>query len=220
MRKICGLLFCVLLLGACGGKQADTAAPAVAVDTIPMMVTQIQRCSKLYTSEYQLRKIITFDDTMSVGGQIFRQRFRIDLPLGKRRIAIPVTASVKAYIDFSQFSERNVRRNGDRIEIVLPDPEVTLTATQISHGDVREKVSFFRSRFSDEEVTAIQRQGRDDIIKTIPRLGIVENARQSAARQLVPIIEQLGYRPENISITFRKQFGVADIVKFIKNTES
>ena len=221
MRKICLALACAVLLVACGGGATnDAPASAPAVDTIPMMVMQIQKCSRLYTSEYQLRKIVTFDDTMSVGGQLFHQRFRIDLPLGKRRIAIPVTANVKAYIDFSQFSEKNVRKHGDKIKIILPDPEVALTATQISHEGVREKVSFFRSRFTDEEVTAIQRQGRDNIIRSIPRLGIVENARQSAARQLIPIIEQMGYRQENISITFRKQFSADDIFNIIKKTES
>ena len=108
---------------------------------------------------------------------------------------------------------------GDKVEIVLPDPEVTLTATQIDHEGVREKVSLFRSRFTDEEVTQIQRQGRDDIIKSIPRLGIIENARQNAARQLVPIVEALGYRPENITVTFRKRFTISDIPNLIKTVE-
>ena len=69
MRKICLALACAVLLVACGGGATnDAPASAPAVDTIPMMVMQIQKCSRLYTSEYQLRKIVTFDDTMSVGG--------------------------------------------------------------------------------------------------------------------------------------------------------
>ena len=221
MRKIISVTMVLLaaMLAACGNGQQERVGEVQQVDTLPLMVMQIQKCSRLYTSEYQLHKIVTFDDTLSVGGKVFQQRFKVNLALGKRRIAIPVKASVKAYVDFSEFSEANVRVHGDKVEIVLPDPEVTLTATQIDHEGVREKVSLFRSRFTDEEVTQIQRQGRDDIIKSIPRLGIIENARQNAARQLVPIVEALGYRPENITVTFRKRFTISDIPNLIKTVE-
>ena len=221
MRKIISVTMVLLaaMLAACGNGQQERVGEVQQVDTLPLMVMQIQKCSRLYTSEYQLHKIVTFDDTLSVGGKVFQQRFKVNLQLGKRRIAIPVKASVKAYVDFSEFSEANVRVRGDKVEIVLPDPEVTLTATQIDHEGVREKVSLFRSRFTDEEVTQIQRQGRDDIIKSIPRLGIIENARQNAARQLVPIVEALGYRPENITVTFRKRFTISDIPNLIKTVE-
>ena len=221
MRKIISVTMVLLaaMLAACGNGQQERVGEVQQVDTLPLMVMQIQKCSRLYTSEYQMHKIVTFDDTLSVGGQVFQQRFKVNLPLGQRRIAIPVKASVKAYVDFSEFSEANVRVHGDKVEIVLPDPEVTLTATQIDHEGVREKVSLFRSRFTDEEVTQIQRQGRDDIIKSIPRLGIIENARQNAARQLVPIVEALGYRPENITVTFRKRFTISDIPNLIKTVE-
>lgn len=218
-HRIIYLLLLATFLSACGGGAKNDVPRQQEVDTIPMLVMQIQKCSKLYTSEYQLHKIVTYDDTMSVKGKLFHQSFRINLPLGKRRIAIPVKANVKAYVDFGEFSENNVRKRGGKIEIILPDPEVVLTATEIDHEGVKQKVSFFRSDFSDEEITRIQQQGRDAIIKSIPNLGIMENARQNAAIQLIPIVEQLGYRPEDVTITFRKRFSISDIPALIKQTE-
>ena len=219
-RSMIYVFIFTVLLAACGGGVKSDVSQQSHVDTIPMLVMQIQKCSRLYTSEYQLYKIVTFDDTMSVKGQLFHQSFKINLPLGKRRIAIPVKANVKAYVDFAEFSEKNVRKHGDKIEVILPDPEVVLAATQIEHDGVRQKVSFFRSDFSDEEITHIQQQGREAIVQSIPRLGILENARQSAANQLIPIIEQLGYRPENVTITFRKRFTISDMPALIKQIES
>ena len=218
-RIIVCMLILVAALVACGGGKDNGTSQQQEIDTIPMLVKQIQRCSRFYTSEYQLHKIVTFDDTMSVRGKLFHHSFKVSLSLGKRRIAIPVRANVKAYVDFGTFSEENVRKRGDKIEIVLPDPEVVLTATQIDHDGVRQKVSFFRSDFSDEEVTAIQRQGREEIVNSIPSLGIIEDARQSASRQLIPIMEQLGYRSENVTVTFRKRFTVSDIQTIIKLPE-
>lgn len=210
-----------VLMTACGGenKNAVLSSTDDLEDTIPVLVMQIQKCSRLYTSEYKLHKIVTYDDTMSVKGKILNQNIRIDLPLGKRRIAIPVNASVKAYVDFSDFSDKNVKKHGDKIEIVLPDPEIVLTATEVDHEGVRQKVAFLRRNFSDEEITRIQRQGRDEIIKSLPNLGIIENARQSAARQLIPIVGQMGYGSDQVTVTFRKRFTLGDISSLIKKTE-
>lgn len=217
-KRTIPLFITLLIIVSSCGRKTETSEQTP-IDTIPMMVMQIQKCSRLYTSEYQLHKIVTYDDSVSINGTILNKKFKIDLPLGKRKVAIPMTASVKAYVDFNEFSTKNVRRNGDKIEIILPDPEVTMTSTQIDHGEIKKKVSMMRSNFSDEEITRIQQQGRHEMIKAIPNLGIIENARQSAARQLIPIIEQMGFEQDNVTITFRKKFTLNDIPALIKKTE-
>ena len=211
----------LLLLTACsrcGDGSGREGAPAAA-DTVPILVMQIQKCSRLYSSEYQLHKIVTFGDTLALSGSLLQHRFKINLPVGQRRVAIPLTATVKAYVDMGQLTERDIRRRGRRIELVLPDPQIELTATQIDHDAVRQRVSLLRSRFSDEELTRIQQQGREDIVRSLPRLGIVENARQNAARQLIPIVAGMGWRPEDVTVTFRKKFTPADLAGFIRKTE-
>lgn len=217
-KRAIPLFITLLIIVSSCGRKTETSEQTP-IDTIPMMVMQIQKCSRLYTSEYQLHKIVTYDDPVSINGTMLNKKFKIDLPLGKRKVAIPMTASVKAYVDFNEFSTKNVRRNGDKIEIILPDPEVTMTSTQIDHGEIKKKVSMMRSNFSDEEITRIQQQGRHEMIKTIPNLGIIENARQSAARQLIPIIEQMGFEQDDVTITFRKKFTLNDIPALIKKTE-
>ena len=94
-----------------------------------MMVMQIQRCSRLYTTEYRIHKIITHDDQVKMKGRVLSHDYDINLPLGKRKIAIPVDANVKAYIDFAGFSAANVRRDSTHIEIVLPEPRIVLTSS-------------------------------------------------------------------------------------------
>ena len=58
--------------------------------------------------------------------------------------------------------------------------------------------------FTDEELARYEQQGRASILKSVPELGIEERTRQSAARTLVPIITQLGFDEQDITITFRK----------------
>lgn len=206
----------IMIFASCSGKK--TSSEAMEIDTIPMMVMQIQKCSRLYTTEYHIHKIITHDDTKKLTGRIMNKDFSIDLPLGKRKVAIPMDATLKAYIDFNDFDDRNIHKNGNKIEIILPDPKIALTSTKINHEEVKQFVAFTRSNFSDEELANYEKQGRDAIIKDIPQLGIVDMARSSAARILIPIIEQMGYHPESITITFRKKFTVNDIPSLFDKT--
>lgn len=204
---------------ACGGKQerkAEAAQPQI--DTIPTLVMQAQRQSRLYTTEYHIHKVITHDDQLALKGKLLGHDYNMALPLGKRKIAIPVDATVKAYIDFADFSERNVRRDTSHIEITLPDPHIVLSATRVNHDDIKEYVALMRRNFSDAELASYEQQGRRAIIADIASTDILESARVGAANVLVPMLQQLGYRPENITITFRHDLRGSDLSRLIDNT--
>ena len=209
-QTICYISLMLLLLTACGGNK-KAGRKAEPLDTIPMMVMQIQKCSKLYTAEYHLHKIVTHDDQMRLKGTFLAREFDITLPFGNRRIAIPMNATMKAYIDFSDFSEKNVRRRGKKIEIMLPDPKVELTQSKIDHQEIKKQVSILRGSFTDEEMANYERQGRAAILNDIPKLGIIGMAREGAAHTLIPMIMQMGYEENDITITFRKEFTLEDL---------
>ena len=211
------ILFSIFML-CCSCSRHKTEQETVTIDTIPMMVMQIQKCSKLYTAEYKVHKIITHDDKMKLNGSFLKKDFSINLPLGSRKIAIPMDATLKAYIDFADFNEDNVKRQGDKIEIILPDPHVTLTSTRINHDEIKQYVALTRSRFSDEELSSYERQGREAIIKDIPSMGMMDMARESAARTLIPMIEQMGFEESNITISFRKHYTLNDIKSLLDKT--
>ena len=210
------LLASVLVSAACtGGKAESEAAP---VDTVPVMVMQIRKCSKLYTAEYQVRKIVTHDDEVELKGSLFRRKFNIAVPMSSRKIAIPVDAKLKAYVDFGGFSEKNVDIDGDKVEIILPDPKVELTSSRIDHDGIKKHVSLIRSNFTDAEMASYEKQGRGQIIKSIPRMGIIDMARAGAAHALVPMLVRMGFKEENITITFRKEFTADDLPMLLENT--
>lgn len=205
--------FCLALL-ACGHRSNHKEAQAQ--DTTQVLMQRISRCSRLYTSEYQLRKILVYSDQSTIQGSFLHNPFTIKLPFGKRSIVIPVTAKAKAYIDFSKIKASDIHRDGDKLEIILPDPEIALTSTHIDDEGVHQNVSLLRSRFSDDEITKIQQQGRSDIVSSLKELDIIENARLNAATLLIPIVEQLGYKEENVTITFRKGLTGDEFTKLIR----
>ncbi len=225
MKKIIGFILIVIFIIACvffcdihlqRGEEAEQAPTSQALDTVPMLIMQVQKCSKLYTAEYRVHKIITHDDALRLKGSLLQKQFNIKVPLADRKIAIPMDAKLKAYIDFSQFSEKNIERNGDKITIFLPDPQVTMTSSKIDQKNVRQYVALTRSEFSDAELANYQQQGRAAVIESIPELGILEQAQANAAKVLVPMLTEMGYKEENITIAFRKNYGPKDIQTLLK----
>ena len=201
-------LGCLILASACRqeGEQAPEDTTKQAVDTLPMLILQVKKCAKLYTTEVHVHKIVTHDDVIRLKGSLLKQDFNLTVPLGDRKIAIPIDATLKASIDFSQFSEKNVERNGDKITIILPDPEVVMTSSKVDQKNIRQYVALARAEFSDAEMARYEQQGRQAIIESIPGLGITETAKENAARVLVPMLVQMGLKEENITIAFRKEF--------------
>lgn len=211
MRHLIYILSLFALCSCSDSESSEEAKAETVTDTIPVLVMQIQKCSRLYTAEYNVHKIVTHDDVVRLKGEILNNKFNIKMPIGDRKIAIPIDATLKAYIDFGSFSENNVVTDGNSITILLPDPKVVLTSSKVDHRNIKEFVSITRSNFTDEEMTGFEQQGRAAIIKSIPQLGIIETARENAAHALIPIIMQLGYQEKDITITYRKEFGDGDL---------
>lgn len=222
MRNICNILimFTLILATSCGKRKAPAAdsADSSRIDTTALMVMQIQKCSRIYTTEYRVHKIITHDDQLAMKGRLAGHDYNISLPLGKRKIAIPVDATIKAYVDFGGFSAANVRRDSTHIEIVLPDPRIVLTSSRIDHNGIREYVALTRRNFSDEELASYEQQGRKAIIADIAKTDIIESARAGAANVLVPMLVQTGFKPENITISFAHDYAPRDIMRLMDNT--
>ena len=213
MRKLLWLLAVgCWLLTACSSKQSN--GEGAITDTTLVLITQVRQCSRLYTAEYKIHKIVTHDDVLRLQGQLAGQDHDMELPiLGDRKIAIPMDVTLKAYIDFDGFSEQNIERQDNKITITLPDPKVQLTSSRIDHANIKKYVALLRSDFTDAELSSYEQQGREAIINTIPEMGIIESARQNAARLLIPMLKQMGFSESDITITFRQDLNTQNIIE-------
>ena len=204
---------CVLAFSSCSHKNTKDDV-SEKVDTIPMLVTR----SKLYTAEFKVHKIITHDDQIRAKGKFLQHDFDVAIPVGTRKIAIPVDATIKAYIDLGEITARDIKKSGKKIEIILPEPRIQLTASKINHGEIKKYVALMRQDFSDAELANYEQQGREAIINDIPKMDITGMARESAAKIIVPFLAALGYDENDITVTFNKDFTAADIMKMVDPT--
>lgn len=201
-------LVLLLALGGFRGCKQKPGSIAGAGDSVPVdtagAVMRLRAQSRLYTSEYRIHKIVTHDDLLRFQGQFLGYSYEKIFHLGDRKIAIPINATFKAYVDFSGFSEKNVERYDSLIHIILPDPRVILTSSSVDHDGIRQYTSMFRSGYSDREMADLTAQGVESIIAGMGQTDIIERARESAARVIIPLMVQLGYRPDHVVVTFRQ----------------
>ena len=200
MKRILPLL-AMLILMACSGHKKGEADSQAKKDSINL-VLRISRQNRLYTAEYQVHKIVTHDDLLHLKGSILGFEYDQKISLGDRKVAIPIDVTLKSYVDFANFTERNVERSGDFIHITLPDPRIVITASKVDHEGIRQYTSLFRSNYSDSELTDFTRQGVESILEQIPQMGILTTARESAAQTLIPLLTEMGYDEDHIVITF------------------
>lgn len=212
------VLLLSLLLTGCGKKTVQ-AEGKTSVDTLEVLATHISACSKLYTSQYDLRKIMVYTDTTTINGNFLSQHIKVKVPFSNRKIAIPITATAKAYVDLGKLKQSDVVKRGDKLEIVLPDPEIALTSTTIDHAGVKQKVGLLRHNFSDDEITKIQQKGRSELIESLSQTDILSDAKENAARVIIPLAVQCGYKEENVTVTFRKNFGASDVPGLIRRLD-
>lgn len=211
-KTIESILACLLtlLLMSCGRGEKSDAEEIRTIDSIPLLVTQIQRCSRLYTTEYRIHKLVACESNRQISG--FGISFGLNV-FGDRKIIIPINATLKGYIDMNQVREHHIKRQGEKIIVTLPDPAVMLTSTEIDHENIKEYVTGFRDDFTDQEMVRFEAQGRKAIISEIPELGIERTAREDAVRILVPIITQMGFREQDITIQFRSDYTPQDLIR-------
>jgi len=219
MKRIIPLLV-MLALMACNGYKKSEAEDIQAKKDSINLVLRISNQNRLYTAEYQVHKIVTHNDLLHLKGSILGFEYDQKLNLGDRKVAIPIDVTLKSYVDFSTFTDRNVERSGDFIHIILPDPRIVITASKVDNKGIRQYTSIFRSNYSDSELTDFTRQGVESILEQIPQMGILTTARESAAQTLIPLLTEMGYEEDHIVITFRQDLDTSSVRDIYDNEGS
>lgn len=197
MRHLIHLLLAVVAISACTSHSPEEECQRI--------ILLARSEAKVYTTEYSLYKDIIFNDKDIY--TIFGHEFNMP---GDRRIDIPFAITAKAYIDFSQFCEENVRIEEGSVTITLPDPCIEIISARPDYSNIKEDTSWWRTKFSTEEREKFVRQGiaqlKDDIALSMSPDMMLTDARRNAYDCLAPFIKSLGYGDDRIVIRFPREY--------------
>lgn len=194
-------------------ENGKVAGGTARVDTTAQIVLEVSRCARLYTSEFIIHKIVTHTDNPVIEGQVLGVPVKMKAAIGERKVAIPIDVTLKAYIDFADFNEKNVERTDSTVTVTLPDPVIISSASKVDNKQTRQYIDGMRSRYSDAEITEYARQGADSILSHADKFGIIAQAERSAAANLIPIFRRMGYKEHHISVRFRKSFTESELLR-------
>lgn len=192
----------LLSTSACRQETAKQVENTIEQADSATVVLRLQQCSKIYSTEYKIHKIITSSDRLKLEGNIINRKVDMPIPSGTRKIAIPIDVVIKGYTDLSQISEKNIKVEGKKISITLPDPQFAVTAVKIDRQNIAQTAELMRSRYQEQDINRLTRQGVNSLHKDLPWNEFLETARSNAAYTLFPILQAMGF--EEIHIQYRK----------------
>jgi hypothetical protein len=145
------------------------------------VVQQVQTLSQLVTVKYVMEKVVVLDDV------------KWSEWLGTSRVLMVAHGVVKAGVDVSRITARDVQVSGRKIVISLPPAQITDAYLDDKETQVIERsTGLLRSFDKDLEQTARQ-QALDDIERAARHNGILQDAKDKAESQLANLFHQLGY---------------------------
>lgn len=156
-------------------------------------VGKITSLTELGTVEYVVTKIVKANDNATW------------YKFGDRKILFSCKASLKAGIDLSKLEDADIQANIEKKSISITLPGAELLSVNLKPENIKliyEKTSITRSSFSNKERDAILAQGEADILKSVPDMGIFDDAESNAKLFLEAFFKQAGFT--NVNIEFKK----------------
>lgn len=149
----------------------------------------LQDLSELATVEYNVKKIVKYKDESWL--------------MGRRAILIETSAILKAGIDMSELTSRDIKQEGEAITIYLPRPKlISLNMKPRDMKEIYNDAEILRQDFSAAEKEKFLAQGQQDIMAKLDEIGIIEKAAVYSKMLLETWLKILGFR--EITILFKE----------------
>lgn len=182
------LLAAVLLMLAASGCQRQSLT-----DVALQRIDQISSQRQLELVEYEVRRFLKAED-------------KGILSIANKTVLLSCKAYLHAGIDLVDFNPMtDVVIDEDRKSISITLPYPTLLSMDMPLEDAlveSQKVPIIRSKFKMADMNMILRLGEQQILDSVPTLGILDEAKQNARLFFEPMLKHLGF--SSVYVTFKE----------------
>ena len=156
-------------------------------DTRKQEILGLRDMGELATTSYTISKIVKANDNKTW------------YKIGDRKILISCKATLKAGIDLTQLTDKDVVVSGETVKIYLPEPH--LINLNILPQDIKvehEDISLFRQSFSNADRDALLGQAEAQIKASVTDLGIIKTSEEHTRIFLTKFLQNAGFRDVQI----------------------
>jgi hypothetical protein len=152
--------------------------------TSPVVVEGIQELDRLATVRWTESVVITRE---SGGTQL--EQF-----LTGERVLLVATGEVEAGVDLAEMDEDEVRVDGDRVTVDLPEPQVLSSSLDEERTRVYDRDRGLLNLGADEVLVQEARQDAEtEVVSTAEENGILETAERNAEESIRAFVTTLGF---------------------------
>ena len=162
-------------------------------DAALQRIDQISSQRQLELVEFEVRRFLKAED-------------KGILSIANKTVLLSCKAYLQAGIDLADFNPMTdvvIDEDQKSISITLPYP--TLLSMDLPLEDAlveSQKVPIIRSRFKMADMNMILRLGEQQILDSVPTLGILDEAKQNARLFFEPLLKHLGF--SSVYVTFKE----------------
>jgi hypothetical protein len=152
--------------------------------TSPVVVEGIQELDRLATVRWTESVVITRE---SGGTQL--EQF-----LTGERVLLVATGEVEAGVDLAEMDEDDVRVDGDRVTVDLPEPQVLSSSLDEERTRVYDRDRGLLNLGADDVLVQEARQDAEaEVVSTAEENGILETAERNAEESIRAFVTSLGF---------------------------
>ncbi|WP_339714434.1 DUF4230 domain-containing protein [uncultured Kriegella sp.] len=150
-----------------------------------VLLEKIRSVCKLISVEGDFAEIYTYENTKNDFTNLFRS---------KKKALLVINAKVHIGYDFKKVKVHADKEKRKIILAYMPKPEVISIEPEIQYYDIKSGMFNF---FSSEDITTLNKEGKQHILNKIPQSGLMETARKDAWQAVMmieKIVETIGWK--------------------------
>ncbi|MDQ4042976.1 MAG: DUF4230 domain-containing protein [Actinomycetota bacterium] len=152
--------------------------------TSPVVVEGIQELDRLATVRWTESVVVTRES----GGT------RLEQVLTGERVLLVATGEVEAGVDLAEMDEDDVRVDGDRVTIDLPEPQILSSSLDEERTRVYDRDQGLLNLGADDVlVQEARRDAEAEVVSTAEENGILETAERNAEESIRAFVTTLGF---------------------------
>ncbi len=164
------------------------------IENSALILQRIQNIQQLATTVQKMEKIVPTSAARKLG----------DIPVATTRLLYIARGEIRAGVDLSELTNKNVKVSNDSIEINLPPAKILDSKIDVNHSRVYDYDRGFLNLGPDvapQLQTLAQRKTLTEIVNTACSEGILNTANNRAKETITQLLTSTGYQQVNVNTT-------------------